>query len=458
MRRAAIALGAALAIVVAGAGPAHAGTATVTGAANANYTAATGERNDLTVTIAADSVTFDDAGAAVTAGRGCDPLDTHTARCYLRGDEPSVMIVAGDEDDVVRTVEQPGAAARLSVLAGAGDDHVQAAGSGALLDGEAGADTLEGGSGSDSLIGGPGADTITGGGGDDAITPDGEGAAPAPDTVDGGPGVDSVSYSERTTPVDVDLERPTGNGGAGENDTIRGIENVTSGAGSDHLRGDEQANYLSSSNADNDPKSQHDVIEGRGGDDRIEGSSGPDRLSGGRGDDAIDASFGGGDAISGGPGSDGIDLDDTRPRSLSCGSGDDLVNYPLPSLLIRPECETVQLDSLFFLVRTRLRAGGRGVRAVGISGLSSLGPEDLPCRVVARLLGPGRKGPLLGTGAVRLPHRDRAILNVHLTAAGRRLFADGARKPIRLALEGRESCSARDRATAGADTVLMLTR
>jgi Ca2+-binding RTX toxin-like protein len=458
MRAVAIALGVTVLIVTAAAGPARAATAEVRGSASVEYTAATGERNDLTVTVSADAVTFDERGASLTAGRSCDPVDSHSVRCYLGAGTPEVTIVAWDEDDFVRIVDEPGAAGQLTVLGGSGDDHLQATTRGALLDGEAGADTLDGGAGPDTIVGGPGADTISGGGGNDDITPDGEGAPPAPDTVEGGPGSDSVSYSERTTPVDVDLERPAGNGSPGENDTIRGIENVASGGGSDHLRGDDQANHLSSSNLDNDPRTQHDVVEGRGGNDEIEGSGGPDRLAGGRGNDSIDASFGGGDSVSGGPGDDGIFLDDIRPRSLSCGSGDDLVNYPPTTLLIRPECETVQLDSLFVLVRSRLRARGPGVRALDMSGLSLLPREDLPCRVVARLLGTGRGSALLGRGSVRLPRHDHVALNVHLTAAGRRLFASHARKQIRLALEGRATCSPRDHARAGADTVRMLSR
>ena len=457
MRAAAIASGVSVVFVIAAAAPACAATVEVRGSASIEYTAATGERNDLTVTVAPDTVTFDERGASLTAGRSCDPIDSHSVRCYLGAGTPDVTIVAWDEDDVVRIVDEPGVAPQLAVYAGAGDDHVQAAGRGALLDGGAGDDTLEGGAGPDSITGGPGADTISGGGGNDDITPDGEGAPPAPDTVDGGPGSDSVSYSERTTPVNVDLERPGGNGSPGENDTIRGIENVASGAGSDHLMGDEQANHLVSSNDDNDPRAQHDVVEGRGGNDTIEGSSGSDRLAGGRGDDSIDGSSGGGDSVSGGPGNDGIFLDDIRPRLLSCGPGDDLVNYPPTDLLIRPDCDTMQLD-LLFLVRSRLRARGAGVRALDISGLSSLPRVDLPCRVVARLLGTRSAGGLLGHGAVRLPRRDHVALNLHLTRAGRRLFASHARKQIRLVLEGRSSCSPHDHARAGANTLRLLSR
>jgi hypothetical protein len=300
-----------------------------------------------------------------------------------------------------------------------------------------------------------------GGGGADAITPDGEGAAPAPDVVDGGPGSDSVSYAERTTPVDVDLERPAGNGGPGENDTIRGVENVTSGSGSDHLRGDEQANFLSSTDSGRDQAGQHDVIEGRGGDDRIEGSSGPDVLSGGAGGDVIDG-LGGADTLSGGPGDDGIDLEEAKQRSLRCGPGDDLVNYPPRRQLIPPECETVQDAGLFFLVRTRLgRRAGPAVRTVEISGLTGLLREELPCRVGARLSRPGHSSAELGRGGVRLPPRprDQATLRVRLTDAGRRVFGSRRPVPVLLRLEGHSSCRPADRnVDSGAGGFTLLSR
>jgi Ca2+-binding RTX toxin-like protein len=422
-----------------------AATAAVTGA-SVSYSAAPGEGNDLTATASVDGVEFQDAGASVSAGRGCDQLDAHTARCYARADSFFTNVDAGDGDDIVRVIDGPGGSARFGVAGGPGNDTLYAAARGSSLDGGPGADTLEGGPGGDTLTGGPDADTLVGGGGNDDITPDGAGVPPAPDVVDGGPGSDSVSYAGRTTPVDVDLERPAGNGGPGENDTIRAVENVISGGGSDHLRGDEQANFLSSAGFGTGVTGQHDVIEGRGGDDRIEGSEGADVLSGGAGGDEIEGN-GGGDSLSGGPGDDGIDLLEERPASLSCGGGDDLVNYPPLHELIRPDCETVQDTGLFFLVRTRLGRAGRGMRTVEISGLRGLLFEELPCRVVAALSRPGRARGELGMGGVRLPGRghDRATLRVRLTTAGRRVFASRKGVPVLLRFEGHSSCRAGDR-------------
>jgi Ca2+-binding RTX toxin-like protein len=458
-----IAPGAAAVVVVAlaaFASPALASTVVLTqdgeyGDSSVTYTASSGEHNDVTVTASLDNVTFDDAGpgVVVTAGRGCDQLGPHTARCYPRRDPVYTNVNAGDEDDSVRLIAGADASESFSVSGAAGNDTLAAGDQGAALDGGEGADTLSGGAGGDSIVGGPGGDTITAGAGDDSITPDGPGSAPAADVIDGGPGRDSVSYSERTTAVDVDLERPEGNGGRGENDTIRGVESVSGGSGPNVLRGDEAANVLTT--AGPGPK----VVEGRGGDDQITGSYSADVLSGGPGNDEIE-SGGGPDTLSGGPGDDGIDLLDARPRSLSCGSGDDLVNYPRASEVIRPECETVQVDNFFFLVRTSLRPvpGRAAVRTVAISWFFGL-IQEVPCQVVARLSRPGHSRGELGSGSVRLPHVGvgEATMKLRLTSAGRHALRSRKPIPLRLSFVGHDSCkrgAKNDLSGAGALTFL----
>jgi Ca2+-binding RTX toxin-like protein len=461
----------AVAALVVFASPALAGTAVLTvdaefGDASVTYTASPGEHNDVTVTAALDSVTFDDAGpgVAVTAGRGCDQIGSHTARCYPRRDRVFTNVNAGDEDDSVRFAAGPDASGTFSAYGGAGDDRLTAGDRAASLDGGDGVDTLMGGPGGDTLVGGAGGDAITAGGGDDSITPDGDGAAAASDLVDGGPGSDSVSYSERSTGVDVDLERPEGNGGRGENDTIRGVEAVSSGNGPDVLRGDEGANVLTSTGRGSGAGGP-DVIEGRGGDDQIEGSYGADVLSGGPGNDEIESN-GGADRLSGGPGDDGIDLLDARPRALSCGSGDDLLNYPRASEVIRPSCETVQVDNFFFLVRTSLgRVPGRaGARTVSISWF--LGLDELPCLVVARLSraghghgrGPGRGQ--LGRGSVRLPRKDpgAGTIRLRLTSAGRHALRSRKPVPLRLSFVGHDTCRGGANDVSGAGALTFLSR
>jgi hypothetical protein len=430
-------------VLVAFAQPASAGTVAVTyapyGDPSVQYTAAAGEHNDVTVTASVDGIAIDDAGAEVTAGRGCDQIGAHRAICDPLGEGIGVRVEASDQDDVVRAIREPGADISYGASGGEGDDRLEAPAGNSLLDGGPGADTLTGGAGVDNLYGGPGGDTIAGGGGNDLITPDD--ATVGSDVVDGGDGQDSITYADRTTPVDVDLERATGNGAAGENDTIREIETVIGGGASDHLRGDDNANVIAGSRFGAGPEQagQRDAIEGRGGDDRLGGGSGNDVISGGAGRDVIEGG-GGVDAFYGGSGADDIDLsDESIPRALRCGGGSDLVNYPRGRQLIRPECETVQVDDFFFLARARLRAPAPGVRVLDISGLRGL--SELPCRVLGDLVGIGGGQARLGHGAVRLPkQRDRATLRLHLTARGRRVLGPARPARVRLVLRGQDRC------------------
>lgn len=443
--------------------PRSAGAATVAVGGGAGYdqhvtySAAPGERNDLVVTTSGDSLSFDDAGATVTAGPGCDQAGPHGARCFPRGGGIFGELLMADGDDAVRLVQEPGAGVVMTVAGGDGDDTLRAGSRGAFLRGGPGADTLVGGAGNDALQGGEGGDALLGGDGDDTLTPDGDGAPAAADVTDGGPGSDTIDYRERRTAVDVDLARPGGNGAAGENDEIRGVENVNSGSGSDRLLGNDDANRLASAaNLNDDNRAEHDVVKGRGGDDEIEGSFGDDVLTGGPGDDGI-TGMAGADALSGGSGDDGIDVDDAKPRSLRCGPGDDLVNYPRPRQLMRPECETVQVANVFFLARTTLRRLGAGVVGLQLSDLAAEGAER-PCRVTVVLSQPRRGGRPLGRGAVRLrPTAPRAeTVRIRLTAAGRRVFRSGRHVPVRVEFHRHESCDPADRdgGPAGGFTLL----
>ena len=97
------------------------------------------------------------------------------------------------------------------------------------------------------------------------------------DTLDGGSGIDSIDYSDRTTNISFFLNR-TANatvaiGGRAE-DTLRNVENVTTGSGNDNLNGDLNSNILS----------------GGAGQDSIRGGLGNDTLDGGEGIDTLDYS------------------------------------------------------------------------------------------------------------------------------------------------------------------------
>jgi Ca2+-binding RTX toxin-like protein len=117
--------------------------------------------------------------------------------------------------------------------------------------GDAGANTLTGTSGADNIQGMAGRDLIIGGLGKD--------------TINGGMGIDIALYSEKTTSVVVTLNGGVATrvfvGGVAE-DSIRSIENVTSGSGADRLTGDYLANVLKSGLG-------ADTLSGRGGADDL---------------------------------------------------------------------------------------------------------------------------------------------------------------------------------------------
>lgn len=189
----------------------------------------------------------------------------------------SVGIRAGDvtlptTTAVVAPVVQP--------LSGIGDDLAN------LLTGTDGADLLDGKGGNDSLQGRSGQDSLFGGAGDDHLTLD-----LGNDLIDGGTGTDwlDITGSVGAT-VDLTLTgaQATGLG----SDTIRGIENVSGGAGADRVLGNDAANQLSGNDG-------ADTLIGRGGNDLLNGGAGDDGLTGGLGNDSL----------SGGEGRDRLQLD-----------------------------------------------------------------------------------------------------------------------------------------------------
>lgn len=215
-----------------------------------------------------DSVYGGDGDDILHAGAGTDALFGGTGDDALGGDEG---------DDVLRGE--------------VGDDFLDGGDGDDLLVGEAGDDVLVGSAGRDRLQGGIGDDVLVGGAGDDALD-GGDGAERMGDTVD---------YSDARQPVRVDLNgmRATVDGktviyhatgtGIGR-DTLKGIENVGGGAGSDVLNGDGAANGLWGG-LGNDllrGNAGDDVLDGGDGGDRLEGGAGADMLTGGAGDDTLD--------------------------------------------------------------------------------------------------------------------------------------------------------------------------
>ena len=71
--------------------------------ATASYAASPGEVNDVLLERDGDTLVVTDPGAAIFAGAGCDPVDTHSARCAFPAGDRIVDARLGDLEDRVRT-------------------------------------------------------------------------------------------------------------------------------------------------------------------------------------------------------------------------------------------------------------------------------------------------------------------------------------------------------------------
>jgi len=183
------------------------------------------------------------------------------------------------------------------VLTGAGSD---------FLAGDGLANELNSSGGDDTLLAAGGSDTVIGGLGDDFI--------------DGGAGVDLLSYADLTLAgqaVTIDLVSLRVMGAAG-NDTLSGIENVTTGAGDDSVLGDGMANLLFSGTG-------NDTLVTGDGNDTLVGGGGNDLLISDNGNDSILES-GGSSTVLGGGGADTIALA-AGSDSVLAGDGNDRVVF-----------------------------------------------------------------------------------------------------------------------------------
>ncbi|MBB4642631.1 cadherin domain-containing protein [Rhizorhapis suberifaciens] len=134
------------------------------------------------------------------------------------------------------------------ITGGAGDDTVNGGDGNDILNGNTGQDSVTGGTGADVLYGGSGDDILIGGAGADILS--------------GGADSDTASYAGASGAVYAYLDNAAVNAGDATGDSFASIENLTGGAGADHLGGDAGENVLSGgSGADND------VLMGGLGDD-----------------------------------------------------------------------------------------------------------------------------------------------------------------------------------------------
>jgi hypothetical protein len=151
--------------------PALAGTA-VAGDSAIRYTARGGERNELTVRERREGMLVRDS-AGVTAGAGCESVDSTSALCDVRH---AIVVRLGDRDD---RLNAPPRSTMVSASGGGGRD---------VLIGGRESDRLSGGPGGDRLRPGPGLDFVRAGGGRDSI----RARDRSPDRIDCGRGLDRV--------------------------------------------------------------------------------------------------------------------------------------------------------------------------------------------------------------------------------------------------------------------------
>jgi Ca2+-binding RTX toxin-like protein len=271
-------------MLLAAAAPESASSATVRLASSTlEFTAASGETNDVRIALDAGVYAVTDAGATITPGPGCSSVAAGAATCA----------------DVVTTI--------VIVNLGDGNDSVATtAPTPTQLRGDSGDDTINGGPGPDSIYGGLGTDIMRGGGGRDL-----------------------VSYANRGEPLSISLDGIANDGAAGENDNAEsGFEDIEGGLGADTITGNGGANGITGSFG-------NDTIHGGGGPDVLIGSVGDDVLLGEEGDDSLDTQFEneGRDTLNGGPDDDilggGPNPSDpaTDGDTLIGGDGTDVASY-----------------------------------------------------------------------------------------------------------------------------------
>jgi Ca2+-binding RTX toxin-like protein len=266
-------------VALAAVGAADAAHASTASGRPAQFTAAAGERNVLTLDAGSGGwAQFSDAGAPVSAGPWCAPLPPGKALCDPDADPRDtdgggVGVELGDGDDEATIRWVPGTDTHPGVLrvsAGPGDDRVASSANGLIR--------FDGGDGNDTLTTGPSAGAyFLGGRGADLMASSAACCAIA--------GYDDHDASG----VRVTLDATANDGAAGEGDDVR-TSGVVGSSGPDVIAGDAAANSLA-------------------------GAGGADVLDGGAGDDSIDATLRYGDAAAGRDGRDAV----------TCGAGNDVV-------------------------------------------------------------------------------------------------------------------------------------
>ena len=187
------------------------------------------------------------AAADVLMGTaGDDNIIAFAGDDVAMGDAGADAISAGEGGDFVS-----GGAGRDVIFAGAGDDQVLAGADNDIVYGDAGADRIFGDQGNDMITAGAGDDAVFGGAGDDLFVAEvGDGNdVYFGDEGGGGTGIDTLDMSAATANVTVNLgsgalSHGTASSSQTGNDTIWGIENVSTGSGNDTITASNAANVI----------------------------------------------------------------------------------------------------------------------------------------------------------------------------------------------------------------------
>jgi Ca2+-binding RTX toxin-like protein len=242
------------------AGPAYAGTATISLDGSTLLVDGDPTGNRVTISYAADRYIVTHNGP-VTAEGGCQvygpnlPLTPSKTLCPGPGVTRVVFTGRGGDDEARIEASVPAPITEL-----------------------------DGGDGDDALVGGPRTDLLTGGGGTDELI--------------GYGGHDRADYRDHWSPVTVSLDGVANDGVPGEGDNVHPtIEEVRGGLSPDHLIGGPGPDRLLGGPGG-------DTLDGLGGGDALTGGPGDDILNGGDGIDTFlaDAVPDGRDEFNGGAG------------------------------------------------------------------------------------------------------------------------------------------------------------
>ena len=227
-----------------------------------------GSSTGVTVDLNTQGVAQDTVAAGSDTLIGIENLVGSALNDTLIGNGEDNVIEGGLGNDTLiggvgnDTASYAGAAAGVTVslaLQGAGQNTVNAG-----TDNLSGFENLLGSAFDDNLTGDANANTITGGAGNDTLNPGANGAGIV-DVLDGGAGSDTASFAG-LGPVTATLNGAsdgTATIGGETVATLRNVENLLGGAGTDTLTGDLNAN----------------VIDGGLGDDTLIGGDGIDTVS-----------------------------------------------------------------------------------------------------------------------------------------------------------------------------------